>query len=308
MIRRRFALPLTACLLAAGPAPAQVAREVAFRVGRNASIGWFAIDDPSIYGTLTVNNPPYPGDANLNAAVVDVGRNRLVFNDNGSAAQGYAIDLAGLVLNDHGTNSVTVTSLGAWPGNSTNAGYRRADGKVYYHTEVSDQLRRLDFDPNGLIAGFTAAGNFAGAGLPNAVSNGDLDFAADGSVWVSGTNDNDNARLWHFDFPDLNALVTHNPADFYNGLSFNAAGDTLYGYSNGNGTGPVQYGRIDPLTGTLATVLSTDAALFGLAGDLTSGTTMLVVPEPSSLALAGLAAVAGAVIRRRRRTAPETAR
>jgi hypothetical protein len=175
------------------------------------------------------------------------------------------------------------------------SGYRKIDGQVYYHPQASDELRRLDVGPTGQITGFTAIGNFNGTATPNSITGGDIDFAADGAVWVTGNNDTGNPRLWGFDFNSLNQLVNVATTDQYNGITFNAAGDTLYGYRDTTG----QYGIIDRATGGFQSVVATDLSVFGVGGDLATGTLIVMqVPEPSALAHVS-AAVLGSYFARR---------
>jgi hypothetical protein len=279
----------------AGVSQAQVMQEVVFRVGDNASIDWFVINNPTIHGTLNVANAPYPSTDGLNAAAVDVNRNRLVFND---PANGYAISLAGLQLIAGGGTPVTVSSLGTYPDLSYSAGYRKTDGQLYYIPDQTIQLKQLNFNPTtGTITGATVFGNFTGG--PTAIHGGDLDFAANGSIWVTGDNQNGQPRLWNFDGTTLNALSVIVTPNFYNGITFNAAGDTLFGYQATTG----QYGVIDTTTGVFQTVLDTDTTFFGVNGDLATGTAIVVsgIPEPSTLGLGTAAAIGGAVLACRRR-------
>jgi hypothetical protein len=192
--RSWFVVAAVAWLFATGSAPVQATtQEVVFRVGDNASIDWFAIDDPaSMHGTLNVTNAPYDNTTQLNSAAVDLSLNRLVYGTNTGTVQGYAINLTGLNLVQNGVTPVTLTALGLWPGGGVNdnAGYRKNDGKVYFHPKGSDQLRTLDFDPiTGLITGVTNVGKFNGSNAPNSITGGDIDFSADGSIWLSGDND-----------------------------------------------------------------------------------------------------------------------
>jgi hypothetical protein len=292
--RQRFACffvgVATAWLSLAEIASAQVAHEVVFRVAGNASIDWFEIDNPAVRGTLNVTNAPYDSTASLNAAAVDVSRNRLIFDNDLGTVQGYGINLAGLQLIQNGATPVTVTSLGAWGVGGDNGGYRKADGQVYYHPNNSVQFDRLNFGPSGSITGFTTIGNFTG---PTAISAGDIDFSGNGSIWVSGFNAMGLPRLWNFDFTTLNALSTLIVSANYNGITFNAAGDTLYGYTNATG----QYGIISTTTGGFQTILDTDTTFFGVTGDLATGTLVIVqVPEPSTLGLVAMATSGAALI------------
>jgi hypothetical protein len=291
----------------AGVSPAQVVHEVVFRVGDNATVDWFDINNPSsVRGTLNVTNAPYATTVSLNGAAVDVGRNRLIFaapSGTGTPPpfNGYAINLTGLQLIQNGATPVTVASLGAWDTGVDNAGYRKADGNVYYAPFGTDQVRRLNFGSTGFITGFTNVGNYNGSSTPNSVTQGDLDFAADGSMWVAGNNADTNPvvpTLWHFNFTTLNALSTLlTGSEVYNGITFNAAGDTLYGYKQTTG----QYGIINTATGGFQSVLDTDTTVFGVFGDLATGTAIVVqVPEPSTFALVSLAVVTCAAIARRR--------
>jgi hypothetical protein len=225
---------------------------------------------------------------------VDVARNRLIY-DSTPDGGGYAISLTGLQLVQNGPTPVTLSPIGTFPGVPLNAGYRKIDGQVYYHPQASDELRRLDVGPTGQITGFTAIGNFNGTATPNSITGGDIDFAADGAVWVTGNNDTGNPRLWGFDFNSLNQLVNVATTDQYNGITFNAAGDTLYGYRDTTG----QYGIIDRATGGFQSVVATDLSVFGVGGDLATGTLIVVqVPEPSALAHVS-AAVLGSYFARR---------
>lgn len=231
-------------LVLGGSSPAQVMQEVVFRVGDNATIDWFVINNPAIRGTLNVTNAPYPTTDTLNAAVVDVNRNRLNFDTPNDSANGYAISLAGLQLIAGGSTPVTVSPVGTWSDPTFSAGYRATDGQVYYIPAASVELRRLDFGATGLITGYTSVGNLTGG--PTSIAGGDLDFAANGSLWVSGNNASNQPRLWNFDVTTLNALSILTTPDLYNGITFNAAGDTLYGYDSITG----QYGVINTSGGT----------------------------------------------------------
>jgi hypothetical protein len=305
-------MAVVAWLWMASASWAQVSQEVVFRVGQNADIDWFVINNPAIRGTLNVTNAPYANTTDLNGAAVDQpfagGRNRLIFAATAGTSvppptNGYAINLAGLTLLQNGATPVTVTFLGAWDTGVDDAGYRKADGQVYYSPINTDQLRRLNFGPTGLITGFTNMGNYNGGGTPNSVTMGDIDFAADGSMWVAGNNADTNPvvpTLWNFNFTTLNALSTLlTGGEVFNGMTFNAAGDTLYGYKQTTG----QYGVINQATGGFQTVLDTDLSEFGVLGDLATGTAIVVtgIPEPSTLGLVGLWVIgSGFVIRRSR--------
>ncbi len=296
VLPRKLVFGLAAAwLLVARAAPAQVIQEVVFRVGENATIDWFAIDNPTVRGTLNVTNAPYAKTVELNAAAV--GRNRLIFDTNTNSADGYAISLAGLRLVAGGATPVTVSSLGAWPGGGANAGYRKADGQVYYHPNGSDLLRRLEFGSTGLITGSFDVGRFNGNNLPNSITGGDIDFGANGFIWMTGWNDSGNPRLWNFDFATLNQLSAVTLSELYRGTTFNAAGDTLYGYKADTG----QYGIIDTATGGFRSVLLTNQTIFGVSGDLATGTALVVVPEPSALGLVGMATLGSAIAARWRR-------
>lgn len=290
-LRERFACIFTAIagLAAAGSTPARAAaQEVVFRVGTDAVLDWFVIDNPSIHGTLDVTNAPYASGTPLNAAAVDLGRDRLLFETATATAQGYAISLAGLQLLPNKATPVTVTALGTWPDGGDNAGYRKADGQIYYHPNATDQLRQLDFGPTGLITGSTVVGNFNGNGTPNSITGGDIDFSSNGSIWLSGIDENSVPKLWNFDFTTLNAITAISLNNNYNGMTFNAEGDTLYGYKAQTGN----YGIINTTTGAFQSVLDTDTTLFGLGGDLATGTANItIVPEPASLSLMALAAL-----------------
>jgi hypothetical protein len=285
--------------------PANAAsQEVVFRVGTQSAVDWFVIDDPSIHGTLNVTNTTY-GSVPLNAAAVDLSRNRLIYDTLGATTpEGWAISLAGLQLIPNGVTTVAATDLGAWPDGSADAGYRKSDGQIYYHVDDSDELRQLNFDSTGQIAGFTKVGNLNGTNLPNSISRGDIDFSNNGSIWLTGNNDNGDPTLWNFDFSTLNTISTINLTTVYNGMTFNAAGDTLYGYQAATG----KYGTINMTTGAL-TVLDTDQTFFGSNGDLATGTATVTIamPEPASFflcaaSLLGLAPLARRKFMRRRVT------
>jgi hypothetical protein len=300
-----------AWLVLAGNSWGQVVQEVVFRVGENADIDWFVVNNPAIRGTLNVTNASYSPTTDLNGAAVDQpfagGRDRLIFAAPTSTviappSNGFAINLTGLTLVQNGATPVTVTPLGAWDSGVDNAGYRKADGGVYYTPYNTDQLRKLNFGPTGLITGFTNVGNYNGGSTPNAVTQGDIDFAADGSMWVAGNNADTNPAvptLWHFNFATLNSLSTLlTGGEVYNGMTFNAAGDTLYGYKQTTG----QYGTIDQTTGGFQTVLDTDTTEFGVLGDLATGTAVIVqVPEPTSFGLVGLWVIGASFVMRRQR-------
>jgi len=229
---------------------------------------------------------------------VDITRNRLIYDDDAAAGgtnQAYAISLNNIQLTPHAATPVTVTSLGSWVGSGNNSGWRKADNQFYYFVDGTTQLHTLTFGPTGLITGDPLVGNFTG---PTAMTGGDIDFDSNGSIWVSGTNSSGEPRLWNFDFGTLDAISTLSPNSLYNGMTFNAEGTTLYGYTDTNG----EYGSINLSTGAFQSVLQTDPAFFGGGGDLATGTEEIVlpaVPEPNQLGIFGLIFV-GCLFRFRR--------
>jgi hypothetical protein len=287
-------LCVAALLVAARPSYADM-HDVAFLVGENARINWFEIDNPSVGGTLTVTNQPYPNSHALNAAVVDAGRNRLLYIDDTSGSTAtYAINnLTGLTLLPNAATTVTVTSIGNWPGGNDNAGYNKTDGRVYYHVYNDIEARYLSFDASGNISGSTSLGDFTVLTTPTIVS-GDFDFDSSAFMWVAGLNSASSPRLWRIDPTTLAVVNTRNPPGNYSGIIFDATGTTLYGYMGDTG----QYGIINQTTGNFQTVLATDQGLFGTSGDLAEAV-MTVVPEPSTIALAAVGLVMLAAGRRR---------
>src|SRR5690348_446768 len=112
----KHAIIMLLMVLASRPALADqptITADVAFKVGNNASIDWFEIANPSVRGTITVTNQPYPSTHSLNSAVVDIGRNRLIYMDDalGTSGPAYAFNLAGLLLVPNAATPVTVSSL-----------------------------------------------------------------------------------------------------------------------------------------------------------------------------------------------------
>jgi len=272
---------------AASLASATVSTGVIFKVGTNASIDWFAINNPSVNGTIAVANQPYASSQALNAAAVDIATNQLIYDAYGPA---YGINLTGLVLVPNSATVVSVASLGTWPNGDDNAGYSRATGLVYYHVYGSDELQYLNFNPDGTISGNTTVGTLHGGAFDTpSITTGDLDVSANGTIWIAGLNSASNPRLWSFDPTTLENQANLDPADNYSGIAFDSTVTTLYGYT----TDTDQYGVINQTTGNFQTVLMTSSSLFGDAGDLTEATVSVAVPEPSSLALLAAAIALG---------------
>jgi hypothetical protein len=277
--------------------PPTFTHDVAFKVGTNASINWFEIDNPSVGGVITVANQPYPSTHELNAAVVDISRNRLIYIDdtNGNSGPAYAINLTGLTLTPNATTSVTVASLGNWPEGNDNAGYSKADGRIYYHVYDSIEVRYLNFDSSGNISGSTTVGNLNGSSFTTpSITTGDLDFDSSGTLWISGVNSSSDPRLWSFNPTTLTVMANKIPTKVYSGITFDATGTTLYGYRGDTG----QYGIVDEDTGNLKTVLTIDTNLFGDAGDLAEAIGTIAVPEPSTSVLMLTALLTILVLRR----------
>lgn len=273
-----------------------ITHDVVFKVGANSGIEWFEIDNPAVAGTIQVANAPYASNSELNGAVVDAARNRLIFVTQTSSAA-YSIDLTGLQLLQNGATVVNVTPLGIAPGLTTDAGYNKGNGQVYYRPEDTDELRYLNFDSVGTITGYTSVGTMQGttqAPLTPFMQGGDLDFDASGSLWLTGDNSTGGPRVWNFDPTTLQLISVVTAPYEYRGMIFDAAGQTMYGYTDSTS----QYGIINPTTGQFQTVLDTDVNSFGDGGDLAEATAT-IVPEPFFLPpilLVGLIAV-----RRRRR-------
>jgi hypothetical protein len=250
--------------------------DVAFKVGTNARINWFEIDNPSVGGVITVANQPYPSTDSLNAAVVDISLNRLIYiDDTNGSTSAFGINLTGLTLVPNATTSVTVSSLGDWSGGNDNAGYNRANGRIYYHVYDSDEVHYLNFDSSGDISGYTTVGTLNGSSFTTpSITTGDLDFDASGKMWVSGLNSGSNRKLWSFDPTTLTVIANKNPSKNYSGIVFDATGTTLYGYVGETG----EYGIIDENTGNFQNVLETDTTLFDGSGDLAEGIETIVIP------------------------------
>jgi hypothetical protein len=253
-----------------------ITHEVAFKVGSNGGIDWFEIDNPSVNGTLQVNSPPYASNSQLNAAVVDVARNRLVFAVQSTNAA-YSIALAGLQLLQNGATAVSASSLGTAAGLTTAAGYNKTNGLIYYRPETSDEIRTLNFDSNGFITGYTSVGTMQGSGLTTYMTGGDLDFDSSGSLWLTGSNSTGGARVWNFDPSTLQLISVVTAPHEYQGMTFDAAGQNMYAYDDAS----FQYGTINTATGGFQTILATNVNQFGDGGDLADATeTIVTVPEP----------------------------
>ncbi len=218
-IRVSLFVGVAAILVAAQPvhadSPPTITHDVVFKVGTNSSINWFEIDNPSVGGTITVTNQPYANTDDLNTVVIDISRNRLMYvDDTGPGNPAYAINLTGLTLVPGAATSVTVSSLGDWAQGNDNAGYSKADGRVYYHVYNSIELRYLNFDASGNISGYTTVGNFNGASfMTQTIRAGDLDFDSSGNIWVSGINSGSDPRLWSFN-PTTLTVITNKNSDY----------------------------------------------------------------------------------------------
>ncbi len=173
-----------------------------------------------------------PSSHDLNAAVLDVSRNRLIYVDDTSGnSAAYAINLTGLALAPNGTTTVNVDFLGDWPGGNDNAGYSKADGRIYYHiynsgpTQLSEL--RLQRQHQRFHDGWhTKRPRFT---TPS-ITAGDLAFDSTGEIWISGRNVNSDPRLWSFDPATLKVMTLKTPTSLYAGITFDAAGKQLYGY------------------------------------------------------------------------------
>lgn len=278
--------------------PSTIVHDVAFKVGSNASIIWFEIDNPAVGGTLSVTNAPYASNAQLNGAVVDISRNRLIYDvDPAANPTAYAINLAGVQLLQNGVTTVSVSSLGAWAGGTETAGYRKADGNVYYQVSGTDELRYLNFNSSGGISGYTSVGTLNGPStFTTSITGGDLDFDASGTLWMTGISDSNYANLWSFNSSTLQRSSLVITADDYNGMTFDATGTTMYAFDDVTD----QYGIINTATGGFQTVLATDSTRFGDGGDLAQAMESIVtVPEPAALSIAAIGSVLA--LRRRRR-------
>lgn len=265
-----------------------ITHDVAFKVGTNGSIIWFEIDDPSISGTLQVTNAPYPDTDALNAATVDISRDRLIYDDdtNLNDVQSYAINLAGLQLLQNGTTPVTTVSLGVWPGGGPSAAYSQAGGQVYYLAIGTENVRYLDFNSSGQITGYTSVGSLSGNGLTTSIDRGDIDFDASGNLWVTGYNSSGTARLWEFNSSTLELSNVVSTGNTYNGMVFDSSGQTMYAYDDAT----AQYGVVNTSTGGYQTVLATDSTRFADLGDLAQTmATILTVPEPTCLPITAIA-------------------
>jgi len=264
-------------------APLTTTADVAFKVGDNASIDWFEIANPSVGGTITIASQPYSGSDNLNSAVVDASRNRLIYiDDSNLSSPAYAISLTNLQLVPNKATPAQASSIGDWPGGNDNAGYSKANGQVYYHVYGSDQVRTLNFEPDGMINGFTIVGTLNGSSFTTpSVTAGDIDFDSSGTLWISGVNSGGGNRLWSFNPTTLTVMRNVDPVHACSGIAFDAAGTTLYGFDGLTG----KYGIVDETTGNFKTVLETSTTLFGGSGDLAEGMETIVVPEPSSLGI-----------------------
>jgi hypothetical protein len=276
-----------------------ITHEVAFKVGANGGIDWFEIDNPAVAGTLQVNNAPYPSNSELNAAAVDVARNRLIFVVQSNSAA-YSVDLTGLQLLQNGATVVNVTSIGIGSGLTTAAGYNKADGRIYYRPENTDELRYLNFDSVGTITGYASVGTMHGsaqAPLTPYMQGGDLDFDASGSLWLTGDNSSGGPRLWNFD-PTTLGLINVITAPFeYRGMTFDAAGQNMFGYTDSTS----QYGIINTATGGFQTVLATDVHSFDDGGDLADWATATIVIVPEPFILPPVVLVGFITFRRKRR-------
>jgi hypothetical protein len=273
-----------------------ITHEVAFKVGANGGIDWFEIDNPAVAGTLQVNNAPYPSNSQLNAAAVDVARDRLVFTVQSTSAA-YSIDLTGLQLVQNSATVVNVSSLGTAAGLTTAAGYNKANGLIYYRPEDSDEIRYLDFDSNGLIIGYTSVGTLQGSGLTPYMTGGDLDFDASGSLWLTGGNSSGGHRLWNFNPTTLQLISVLTAPVEYEGMTFDATGQTMYAYDYGNS----QYGIINTATAGFQTILATNVNQFGDGGDLADWATATIVTVPEPFIMTPIVLVGFIAFRRKRR-------
>lgn len=297
-----------ACLSLTGEAAhaAVSSMEVAFAIQGN-QLTWFGVQDPSIQGTLS--DIGLPASFNGNALAYDNDRNRLLFVNGGEGNDRplWSVSLAGVTLvaggaTDAGPASATgnLTFSTEW----SLAGASYYDGSYYAPRQGDTVLRKVDFDGAGNVSGQV---NITLPGNAN-LRLGDMDFDADGGLWVVGQNNANTNRLWYY--PNgANAAGTVeaiNSPQFYNGIFFNEAKTAMYGYSTEAGAAPANsYGSIDYSDGDgigsgQMTVLYTGTP-FNQGGDLSSGFTMNVdiVPEPGSIALMGLLG-SGLLFRRRR--------
>ncbi len=298
-------------LLLGAALQAQTPSEVVFRVGSSSQVVWFDINTPSINGTLDISTNGFFGaSGGLNAAIWDPVRLRLVFTNllAGSPLPWYAIDMVGQPL--VAGSSVNVVSRLSFIGNPAigagnvsvpQGGYRPADGGYYILEATSDRTYRLNQNGAGNLTSSTLFGNLNGVSAPDGVTGGDLDFSATDKLWMSGADLGSN-QLWRFGtgagLPTEFNVAT---GPLYNGITFDSARTTLYGYR----ATTQEYGIINQSTGGL-TVLSTDS-IFAGQGDLTTGVTyesFAHVPEPGACALVALAgaglAGGGWHVRRRR--------
>lgn len=294
-------LSLPILLLSALSAPAAVLTEVAFSI-QGSALTWFAVNDPANQGTIALSG--LPGGFDANSLALDTSRNRLLFV-NGNPLQNqtiYSVDLSSMVLNPGAAVAGTATSVGNFSFGSPQQllGGSFYNGFYYALRNDSDTLIRIGFDAAGAAISQTAI-DLPGTRTMNL---GDLAFDASGNLIISGFNAAGTTagddRFWRYStadgglsFTELTAPIS--PAgDRFNGIGYDAAGTTLFGYR----TSAQTYGVINPDTGT-STVTFTGSP-FNNPGDLSSAGLVLVVPEPSSalLLLGGLGAALG--LRRRR--------
>lgn len=276
---------------------AQTPTEVVFRVGAGSQVVWFDINTPSINGTLDISTNGFFGaSGGLNAALWDPVRLRLVFTNllAGAPLPWYAIDMAGQPLVAGSSVNVVarlsfIGSPAIGAGNVTvpQGGYRPADGGYYILEASSDRTYRLNQNGAGNLVSSTLFGNLNGGSAPDGVTGGDLDFSSADKLWMSGAELGSN-HLWRFGTgAGLPAELDVATGPLYNGITFDSARSTLYGYR----ATTQEYGIINQATGSL-TVLSTDP-IFAGQGDLTTGVTydsFASVPEPGACLLVALAA------------------
>lgn len=272
--------------------------EVAFSV-QNNDLVWFSVEDPSVQGKLDFSG--MPAGAESNALAYDAANNRLLFV-NGMSLRNhgvYAVELDGLQFVPGTTLAVTANVVGNIP--FTNPQQLLGGGffgsSYYSLIDGGDSLLKVDFDVTGAVLN-TSAINLPGT---RQMLLGDLAFDAAGGLWISGFNENGSSagddRLWHYSTTDgvnFTYESTVDPAGTrFNGIFIGADGSTLYGYRSASNT----FGAIDTTTGAATTIYT--GSPFQLAGDLSNGFMLEIVPEPSACFLAA-GGMGVALLRRRR--------
>lgn len=274
--------------------------EVAFSL-QNNSLTWFAVDDPTIQGSISVTGLSNSFEGN--ALAYDPDAHRLLFVNGTMAANRplWAVNLSGLTL-----NAGEIVEAGAAINLGTlnfGAGTELFGGAYYngaYYTLINggDTLRRVAFNSDGSIL---SASNID---LPGRFTMylGDFDFDSNGNLWISGNNSDvgpstSASRIWKFSTVDgvnfTQAGVINNNEIRYNGILFDLD-DNLYGYRLGSSV----YGSVSKDDGSFTPIYTGDP--FGDGGDLTRGFLMNVaVPEPSGALLVCLTGLL-ALLRRRR--------